>query len=710
MVEPVGELAGSVSCRECHPAFYSLWESSNHGRTVRPYSSEVVGPFASPAEVDAGGERYVVDPRAGTVRQVGEGGAELEVAYAVGGRDVLYLLTPLERGRLQVLPVAWDVGEEAWFDTTASAVRHTGEGPVEGALPWTDRALTFNTACRDCHVSHGTTWYDAATDSYETSWAEPGISCEACHGPAAEHVRVCLAAGEEDPADLAIRRFGDLDHAQVNAACGACHARAVPLTGHFQPGDAFFDHFDLVTLEHPDHHPDGRDLGENYTLTSWMLSPCVANGELDCLHCHTASGRFRHAEQPDRACEPCHADRIAEVEAHSHHPCGASGGRCIDCHMPATEFARMRRSDHSMRPPTPSVAQALGSVDACTACHSDHDVAWATGVVRDWGGGANAEATLEWASLVYEARSGDFTRLGDMLAYIAKGERNEVVAASLLRCMRVCPNAAVEPALVGALDDRSPLVRAAAAATLGQRGGPGALRPLLDALDDPSRLVRVRAVRALAGLDEAALEPESRPLVAVAAAELEISLEVRPDDPRLLLERGNLAADRGRDSDALRLYEAALGLDPEGVEARVNAAMVHGRLGDPAQAEALLREASQRAPDDPAVNLDLGLLLAGLGRTDEAEAALRRALEADPDLAVAAYNLCALAGEARIDEAVTWCGRAVELEPGEARYGYALAFYTWRAGDVERAGDVAGEVLANHPEHAATRALMEQLK
>jgi hypothetical protein len=70
-----------------------------------------------------------------------------------------------------------------------------------------------------------------------------------------------------------------------------------PLTTVFPPGDRFLDHFDLVTLENPDYYPDGLDLGENYTYTTWLLSPCVKSGQLDCIKCHTSSGRYRFKDE-----------------------------------------------------------------------------------------------------------------------------------------------------------------------------------------------------------------------------------------------------------------------------------------------------------------------------------------------------------------------------------------------------------------------------
>ena len=146
---------------------------------------------------------------------------------------------------------------------------------------------------------------------------------------------------------------------QRNDLCSSCHAKASPLTVEYKPEERFFDHFDLVTLEDPDFYPDGRDLGENYTLTSWLMSPCVKSGKLDCMHCHTSSGRYRFKKEKfNDACLPCHEDKVKNPTEHTHHPAESEAGKCISCHMPMTAFARMNRSDHSMLPPAPSATMA----------------------------------------------------------------------------------------------------------------------------------------------------------------------------------------------------------------------------------------------------------------------------------------------------------------------------------------------------------------
>ncbi len=46
--------------------------------------------------------------------------------------------------------------------------------------------------------------YDLKSDSYHTTWAEPGINCETCHGPSAGHVQLFreLPTNQPAPADI----------------------------------------------------------------------------------------------------------------------------------------------------------------------------------------------------------------------------------------------------------------------------------------------------------------------------------------------------------------------------------------------------------------------------------------------------------------------------------------------------------------------------
>jgi tetratricopeptide (TPR) repeat protein len=684
--------AGSKSCRDCHARFYELWSTSRHGLAMQPYTEAFAArELTAPAgAVAVGDRRYlaVVGPGEGVVREEGpDGDRSYPIVQVLGGKNVYYFLTPLERGRLQTLPLAYDVAQKAWFDVAASGQRHhQGQGDPSAApsapVDWRDAAYTFNTSCHGCHVSQLQTNYDAATDSYRTTWAEPGINCETCHGPAKAHNDACARAPKGTaPAELFILSWGkDLAIPRQNDACAACHAKFIPITASFAPGEAFFDHFDLAGLESPDYHPDGRDLGENFTQTSWMLSPCAKDGRLSCVFCHTSSGRFKQRADPDQACLPCHADKAADPRAHTRHSPDGPGGRCVACHMPQTRFARMVRSDHSMLPPVPAATLRFGSPNACQGCHADKDAAWADRTVRSWRDRDYQAGVLARAGLIDQARRRDFSSLAAMLDYVGDPGHEPVFAAGLIRLTRACPDVRKWPVVRAALADASPYVRAVAAEALAEDRDPQTVAALARAASDPVRLVRVRAAGSLAGVAPEAIAEQDWEAVAAATQELLASFEARPDDWTGRYNLGNDRLRRGDLAGAVAAYDHAARLRPDAAAPRINAAMATARQGDLPGAAALLRQARVVDPQNAVAAYNLGLVAAELGLAAEARSALADALALDPALAGAAYNLGLLTLPDDPAGGLRLLRQAAALAPDNHRYAAALALYEARYG------------------------------
>ncbi len=684
---PGSSFAGSASCRQCHEAFYQLWAPSHHGLAMQPYTPEFAQKnlTAHDAPIKIGKYEYFarVGRDEGWVVERGPDGEKRHpIAHVMGGKNVYYFLTPMERGRLQTLPVAYDVRTKEWFDTAGSGVRHFPGAGTDAPVHWTDPMFTFNTSCHGCHVSQLSTNYDGKTDTYRTTWAEPGINCESCHGPAQEHVRVCQAAPEgQVPQDLKIISTRSFTPEQTNSMCGSCHAKMSPVSASFKPGERYFDRFDLTTLEHPDFYPDGRDLGENYTMTTWRMSPCVKSGKLDCVHCHTSSGRYRfkNVENPNAACLPCHKERVENAAAHTHHQVDGAASRCIACHMPMTDFARMTRSDHSMRPPAPAASLRFKSPNACNLCHNDKDAAWADQQVRQWHQRDYQSLILAQGSLIDAARRGDWSRLSDILAYIGSKDRDEVFATSLIRLLHSCESQTKWPVVIKALQENpSPLVRAAAAQALDGYVSPEAIKSLARATVDEYLLVRVRAAASLAAIPAEQFPTESRPTVARATAELLEALSARPDDYASHYNLGNFYMQRGDQDKALSYYLTAIRLRPDFVPPHVNLAFVYNAKGQNDEAEASLRRAIALDPNNPAVQLNLGMLLGEMNRPKDAEQAFRRTLQIDPNSAAAAYNLAVCLAAGRPAESIKWCRKAYELQPEEGKYGYTYAFYLYQ--------------------------------
>jgi tetratricopeptide (TPR) repeat protein len=692
-------LTGSKGCRECHERFYQLWSASFHGLAMQAFTPKLAKEkLAEPTgDLASGDLRYRADiggETAWVVERGPKGERKYRIDYAMGGKNVFYFLTPLEKGRLQVLPVAYDVRKKEWFPTTASHLRPFSDNAP--SLPWTDPLYTFNTSCHGCHVSQVSTNYDLSTDSYRTTWTEPGINCETCHNPGGEHVRAARETPKGEPLkDLKIIVTKKFTVEQHNSNCGPCHAKMSPVSPAFTPGERFFDHFDLTTLEDTDFSPDGRDLGENYTYTRWRMSPCVKSGKLSCLHCHTSSGRYRFKKPEDanKACLPCHEERVANASAHSHHPAESEASRCISCHMPMTEFARMRRSDHSMLPPTPAATIAYKSPNACNLCHADKSAAWADNLVRAWRPRDYQAPVLRQAGLVAAARKREWKNLPEMLAYLEEKDHDEVVATSLIRLLRACPDDRRLPAFVKALSDPSPLVRGAAAAALAGDITPQSIHPLLGATRDDYRLVRVRAAEALAGVPSDRLGGVDRQSLESARKEAVTSFQARPDDHASHYNLGNLYLAGGDPKKAIDEYGISSRLRPDSVPPLVNASMAYYALGEKEKAEESLRRAVKIAPENVAARLNLGMLLGEMGKEKEAEKEFRAAAKADPKSAQAAYNLCVVTSKDRVDEALKWCRKATNLRPEEPRYGYTYAFVLDRKGETAKAIPVLRKIV-----------------
>jgi hypothetical protein len=246
------------------------------------------------------------------------------------------------------------------------------------------------------------------------------------------------------------------------------------------------------------------------------------------MSCHNSNGSYKFdGQKANNACLPCHETIVKNVPAHSHHVTV----ECAGCHMPTTEFARMPRTDHSMRPPMPAATLAFGSPNACNLCHTEKDAAWADEKVRQWNTNDYQAPVLQRAGLIAAARKGDWSKLPEMVQYLASPQRQEIWAASLIQLLRGCELEAKWAGIAPCLKDPSPLVRAAAADALAGRPSGGHISALLDATRDDYRIVRIRAANALAGVPEQAVPEENRPALKAATEELIASFSARTDDP-----------------------------------------------------------------------------------------------------------------------------------------------------------------------------------
>ena len=104
----------SSACRGCHPAFYKKWATSHHGLAMQPFTPKFAAASLTvqPQAVEIGKNQYQAffDESSGYIEERGpSGNRKLPLLHIMGGKNVYYFLTPLERARLQVLPLAYDL-------------------------------------------------------------------------------------------------------------------------------------------------------------------------------------------------------------------------------------------------------------------------------------------------------------------------------------------------------------------------------------------------------------------------------------------------------------------------------------------------------------------------------------------------------------------------------------------------------------------------
>jgi tetratricopeptide (TPR) repeat protein len=158
------------------------------------------------------------------------------------------------------------------------------------------------------------------------------------------------------------------------------------------------------------------------------------------------------------------------------------------------------------------------------------------------------------------------------------------------------------------------------------------------------------------------------------------------------LQTALLLHQQGRIADAIKLYEAILGMDPGHADALHLLGVARHQSGESETGVTLIRKAIARARKRPEFYSNLGQALEAVGRPLEAETAYRQALALDRDMTDALSNLGAiLLARGRTADAVRALSKAIQLDPAHGNAHMNL-------GNAKRASGAPGEALELHRE------------
>jgi len=672
---------GRAACVGCHEPEAKLWTGSHHDLAMQVASdSTVLGDFDEVSFARHGvTSRFHRKDGRFLVTTPGPGGrvGDYEIRYTFGVDPLQQYLVKFPGGRLQALTIAWDARKGRWFDLNPDE-----EIQPDDPLYWTNRLMNWNYMCADCHSTHVAKNYDAATDSYRTTWAEIDVSCEACHGPGSGHVawaaRWAPLRGLDRGKGLTVRLKGATAGAELNT-CAPCHSRRHVVLDGYVHGNPFLDFYEPSALDEELFHADGQILEEDFEYASFAQSKMFRRG-VRCVDCHDPhSGKLR--AEGNETCARCHLAATFDTPKHHFHAAGKSGSFCVDCHMPTRNFmvAHARR-DHSIRLPRPDLTEKLGTPNACNQCHGDKTPVWAAERLRDWYGPAKPFPPHfgEAFALGREGRP-EAEPVLLALADASDTTHTAIVRATAVGLLARYPGPSADQALRAALHDPDPLVRSRAVRGLDRLGMEARRVALAPLLSDPVRAVRIAAVARLASVPRSMLSAREEAAFDAALEEYFESQRAESDQPGSYLNLGVIYGDLGERERAEESYLQAIRMDSTFVPARMNLAVLYNEMRRNADAERMLREAIAIDPTMGDAYYSLGLLLAEVAgqdqaRMNEAASALLRASILLPDRARVQYNAAlALDQAGRHGEALQAIDRAVRLEPNSSDIAAAAA-------------------------------------
>jgi hypothetical protein len=328
------DYVGTARCAACHkqmartqqetPMAHAAWRASEtEALRSNPKLSLSTPPFQTVITHDRTSINYVVSGRGDSISakllwSIGDG--------VKGQTFILSYLRTLFESQLSYFP---SIGG---LDITPEHPRTPPEF-LEAALgaPQTEQAAQ---KCFACHTTAS-----SVRQHFDPDHATPGVTCEACHGPGARHVKAIEAKQLKTAADAILDpgSFGPVDLVDF---CGACHRAPLDVAA-------------------------ARDYGPlNIRFQPYRLSKsrCWSRPDprITCIACHDPHEPLvRDAAFYDAKCLACHGTAAADTPASvaqdrqrsSPSTCPVSKEHCVSCHMPKLEDPQFHGSftDHDIR-------------------------------------------------------------------------------------------------------------------------------------------------------------------------------------------------------------------------------------------------------------------------------------------------------------------------------------------------------------------------
>ena len=603
---------GSKNCIECHQTEYNDWMGSDHQLAMQlPTDSTVLGDFNN--------SKYTIYGVTSTffkrdslfiINTQGPDGKyhDYEVKYTFGVYPLQQYLVIFPKGKLQVLTPFWDSrikedGGQKWQHLYPDEFIASHD-----ELNWGRPLQNWNYMCAECHSTNVKKNYNPDTQTYNTTFDEINVSCEACHGPGDLHEKwakdtlqivdnmgLVFDIMDRDPSLWNI----DPETAKVTRSkprtsnmqvewCGRCHSRRSQLTDDYTFGKMLEHTHQLAYLDYPIYNDDGTNNDEVYVYGSFLQSKMYAKG-VTCKDCHNVhSGELKGGKE--NVCFQCHMPSKYKSTEHHKHKEDGEGSSCISCHLPKiTIMVVDPRSDHSMRIPRPDISVKTGATNACNNCHTDKSNEWSLTAFKGWYGN-KYDTISHFGFAFHNIRTNKPDAQSDLNKVINDKDMANIVVGTAIRYQDYNNNPLAFQNLKMALSSSSPLVRRAGLESLRSLPKEQQYKYALPLANDTIYGVRNMVNGLIYDMPTANLPAEQIATVKKARKEYINQLLYYQDRSFGLSSLGIAALNLGKQEQAEKYFKNAIALDTLNLIVKINYADLKRMQGKNKECIALLKE------------------------------------------------------------------------------------------------------------------------
>lgn len=692
------KFVGKETCIDCHKSAYNNWNNSHHQQAMKiADSTTILGDFNNNIFKHKGVKNtFFKRENSFYVNTTDKNGdyQDYKIVYTFGVTPLQQYIVKFPDGAYQCLITAWDTEKNKWFHLQPHL-----ELVHDEWINWTGGAMRWNTACADCHSTNLDKNFDSNTNTFNTTYSDINVSCEACHGPASNHVSF-YKNGTKDAVPQKLYMGKSLASKSLVEKCARCHSRRSQITKKFNYEGHFLDHYSPSLLIDPIYELDGQIKDEDYVYGSFMQSKMYQN-DVTCVDCHDAHS-LKLKQTGNSLCISCHEPEY-DSESHHYHQANTEGSQCINCHMTGKIYmGNDFRRDHSFRVPRPDQSAKYGTPNACNGCHKDK--------------------TPEWASQFIDSKYG--TKRPDHFSnYLLEGYNNHE-ALYTLASQNKFPEIARATALYQYtnnslslkeindvrrfLKDSSILVRNEAVRSFEKIRDQNYHADIAPLLEDSIRLVRISAVKYFNSIGANMTgnsyfdKAEKEYLEA-----LDMSADFAPGQYEIAVYNDM----KGHSDLAIKAYKRSLEIDNRYNLSRMNLALLVYKQGHVQEAKDLYLKVIELEPNYGNSYYMLGLLFNEIGDTKNALKYLAEACNKKPVNIRAFYNYALkLQAENLNQKSVDIINKALVIFPKNENLLYVKLIGEINLKQTIEAYNTCSELIQLAPNNANYKQIFESLK